>query len=183
VVTLLTIGHGTLPADEFARLAGEADLELVVDVRSFPASRRHPHFRREAMGRWLPDAGVGYRWEPRLGGRRKARPDSRHVALRQSAFRGYADHMETPEFTDALDELLADAERERTAVMCAESVWWRCHRRLLADAAVLLRGVGVDHLFHDRRLAPHQPTPEARLDGRRIVYDGDEGTLPLRKSP
>jgi uncharacterized protein (DUF488 family) len=178
----MTIGHGTIPADEFARLVTEAGVELVVDVRSFPASRRHPQFRREAMERWLPDAGVGYRWEPRLGGRRKPRPDSPHGALRVPAFRGYADHMETSGFAAALDEVLADADRRRTAVMCAESVWWRCHRRLLADAAVLLRGVDVEHLFHDGRVAPHRPTPEARVEGQRVVYDGGETTLPLRES-
>jgi uncharacterized protein (DUF488 family) len=182
VVTLVTVGHGTLAAEDLARVLGEAGVELVVDVRSFPASRRHPHFRREAMERWLPDSGVAYRWEPRLGGRRTARPDSAHVALRQPGFRGYADHMETADFSDALDAVVADADRARTAVMCAESVWWRCHRRLLADGAVLLRGAAVEHLFHDGRVTPHHPTPEARLDGRRVVYDGGETTLPLRES-
>jgi uncharacterized protein (DUF488 family) len=182
VVSLLTAGHGTLSADELARLVGEAGIELVVDVRSFPASRRHPQFRREAMERWLPEAGLAYRWEPRLGGRRSARPDSPHGALRVPAFRGYADHMETGEFGAALDEVFADAEQRRTAVMCAESVWWRCHRRLIADAAVLLRGAAVEHLFHDGRVRAHQPTPEARVDGVRVVYDGGETTLPLRES-
>jgi uncharacterized protein (DUF488 family) len=182
VVTLLTVGHGTLPAEEFARVVGEAGIERVVDVRSFPASRRHPHFRREAMELWLPGNGVAYRWEPSLGGRRTARPDSPHVALRQPGFRGYADHMETAEFGDALEAVVADADQARTAVMCAESVWWRCHRRLLADAAVLLRGVEVEHLFHDGRITPHHPTPGGRLDGRRIVYDGGTTTLPLRES-
>jgi len=182
-LVLLTVGHGTLPADDFARLVAEAGVELVVDVRSFPASRRHPQFRREAMERWLPDAGIGYRWEPRLGGRRRPRPDSPHRALRVPAFRGYADHMETGEFSDALDEVLADAGGKRTAVMCAESVWWRCHRRLLADAAVLLRDAAVEHVFHDGRIAAHRPTPEARVEGHRIVYDGGETALPLRESP
>lgn len=182
MVSLLTVGHGTLPADEFAQLVTDAGVQLVVDVRSFPASRRHPQFGREAMERWLPDAGVAYRWEPRLGGRRRARPDSAHVALRVPAFQGYADHMETAEFAAALDETLADAARRRTAVMCAESVWWRCHRRLLADAAELLRGAEVEHLFHDGRVTPHHPTPEARVDCGRLVYDGGETTLPLRES-
>jgi len=179
---LRTVGHGTLTADELARLVTGADVEVLVDVRSFPASRRHPQFRREAMERWLPDAGVAYRWEPRLGGRRRPSPESPHGALRVAAFRGYADHMETPEFRDALDALLTEAAARSTAVMCAESVWWRCHRRLLADAAVLLRRVSVEHLFHDGRLEAHRPTPEARVDGRRLVYDGDEPGLPLRDS-
>ncbi len=182
MVTLLTVGHGTLAADAFASLITAAGIEVIVDVRSFPASRRHPQFGRDAMERWLADAGVEYRWEPRLGGRRQPRPDTPHRALRVPAFRGYADHMETAEFQAALTDVLAGADRERTAVMCAESVWWRCHRRLLADAAVLLHGTAVEHLFHDGREAPHLPTREARLDGRRIVYDGGEQALPLRDS-
>jgi uncharacterized protein (DUF488 family) len=182
LVNLRTVGHGTLPADDFAALVSDAGIEVVVDVRSFPASRRHPQFGREAMEGWLPDAGVAYRWEPRLGGRRRPRPDSPHGALRVPAFRGYADHMETQEFGDAVDELLVEAGTRRAAVMCAESVWWRCHRRLLADAAVLLRGAAVEHLFHDGRLDPHRPTPEARVDRRRLVYDGGEPGLPLRES-
>ena len=181
-MNLRTVGHGTLPEDDFAALVFDAGIGLVVDVRSFPASRRHPQFRREAMERWLPDAGVAYRWEPRLGGRRRPRPDSPHVALRVPAFRGYADHMETEEFRDAVDELLAEAGARPAAVMCAESVWWRCHRRLLADATVLLRGAGVEHLFHDGRLDTHRPTPEARVDGQHLVYDGGEPALPLRES-
>jgi uncharacterized protein (DUF488 family) len=176
---LRTVGHGTLTADELGRLVAGAGVELLVDVRSFPASRRHPQFRREAMEHWLPDAGVAYRWEPRLGGRRRPAPESPHGALRVAAFRGYADHMETPEFRDALEELVTDAEAGPTAVMCAESLWWRCHRRLLADAVVLLCGVPVEHLFHDGRLEAHKPMPEARVDGHRLVYDGHDPRLPL----
>jgi uncharacterized protein (DUF488 family) len=182
LVTICTVGHGTLAAEDLADVVAEAGIELVVDVRSFPASRRHPQFAREAMERWLPDAGVAYRWEPRLGGRRRPRPDSPHGALRVPAFRGYADHMETQEFRDAVDDLLAEAGTRRATVMCAESVWWRCHRRLLADDVVLLRGGAVEHLFHDGRLEPHRPTSVARVDGRRLVYDGGEPGLPLRES-
>lgn len=179
---LCTVGHGTLTGDELAGLVTAAGVEMVVDVRSFPASRRHPQFRREAMERWLPEAGVAYTWEPRLGGRRRPAPDSPHTALRVAAFRGYADHMETSEFREALDDLLVEAAARPTTVMCAESVWWRCHRRLLADAAVLLRGASVEHLFHDGRLQAHPPTAEARVDGRRLVYDADEPHLPLPDS-
>jgi uncharacterized protein (DUF488 family) len=182
LVNLRTVGHGTLPQENFTALVSGAGIEVVVDVRSFPASRRHPQFGREAMERWLPDAGIAYRWEPRLGGRRRARPDSPHGALRVAAFRGYADHMETDEFRDAIDDLLAEGGTRPVAVMCAESVWWRCHRRLLADVVVLLRGTAVEHLFHDGRIDPHRPTPEARVDGRRLVYDGGEPGLPLRDS-
>ncbi|HKA93273.1 MAG TPA: DUF488 domain-containing protein, partial [Acidimicrobiia bacterium] len=116
---LHTVGHGTLAAEDLTRLITGAEIEALVDVRSFPASRRHPQFRREAMQEWLPDAGVEYRWEPRLGGRRRPAPDSPHRALRVAAFRGYADHMETPEFGDALDMLLTEATARPTVVMCA----------------------------------------------------------------
>jgi uncharacterized protein (DUF488 family) len=175
-VELLTVGHGTLAAEAFVALVAGAGVERVVDVRSYPGSRRNPQFGREAMAAWLPEAGVAYDWAPDLGGRRKVVPGSPNVALRHEGFRAYADHMATPAFAAALDRLLAevaDPAGARTAVMCAESVWWRCHRRLLADAAVLLRQVPVLHLVHDGRLAPHAPTPAARVDGDRLVYDAD----------
>jgi uncharacterized protein (DUF488 family) len=179
---LLTVGHGTLAASEFTSLVTGAGVELLVDVRSYPGSRRHPQFGRDSMADWLPAAGVGYRWERRLGGRRPVRPDSPHVALRNPAFRGYADHMSAPGsgFAAALDELVGWAASQRTAVMCAESLWWRCHRRLLADAAVLLRGVDVRHLLHDGRLVAHTVTEGARLADGHLVYDiGGERPLPL----
>jgi uncharacterized protein (DUF488 family) len=168
---LLTVGHGTLSADAFAALVGDAGVELVVDVRAFPGSRRHPHVAREQMARWLPKAGVQYRWEPRLGGRRRPDPDSVNVALRNDAFRGYADHMATTEFDEALDGVIADARDRTTVIMCSESVWWRCHRRLIADAAVLTRRLDVHHLMHDGRRSPHVVTDGARVEGDRVVYD------------
>jgi uncharacterized protein (DUF488 family) len=179
-VELLTVGHGTLAAPAFADLVTGAGVELLVDVRSYPGSRRNPQFGRDEMARWLPEAGVDYRWERRLGGRRPVRPDSPHVALRHPSFRGYADHMDGPDFGAALDEVVAWAAARRTAVMCSESVWWRCHRRLLADAAVLTRGVDVVHLLHDGRLVPHAVTDGVRVDGDHLVYDiGGERPLPL----
>ncbi len=174
-MTLLTVGHGTAIAQELAdRLSGAA-VALLVDVRRFPGSRRHPHLSREAVAQWLPQAGVAYRWEERLGGRRPVPPDSSDVALRNAAFRGYAGWMRTDAFRAALDEVLA--EPRRTAVMCSESVWWRCHRRLVADAAVLLHGAEVLHLMPDGRLTPHAPTDGVRRDGDQLVYD--DGTLQL----
>jgi uncharacterized protein (DUF488 family) len=169
---LLTVGHGTLSADALARLLGDAGVTLVVDVRSHPGSRRHPHFAREPMGDWLTAGGTGYRWEGRLGGRRRPVPDSPNAALRNRAFRGYADHMATADFAEALAAVLDDASLARVAVLCAESLWWRCHRRLLADAAVLVGGARVHHLFHDGRLTPHALTGEARLGGGHVVYEG-----------
>jgi uncharacterized protein (DUF488 family) len=177
-MTLLTVGHGALPADDLVRLLDDAGTRLLVDVRSYPGSRRNPQFGRGAMTRWLPDAGIAYEWQPALGGRRLPRPDSRNTALTNPAFRGYADYMESPEFIAALTSLLGQAGHERTAVMCSETVWWRCHRRLLADAAVLLHALPVEHLFHTGRLEPHQPTPVARVDDNRLVYDGGEPSLP-----
>jgi uncharacterized protein (DUF488 family) len=174
---LVTVGHGTAGEAAFAALLRDAGVERVVDVRIAPGSRRHPQFAREALERWLPAAGVDYRWEQRLGGRRRTRPGSPHVALQNAAFRGYADHMETPEFGAALADLLADARDVRTAAMCSESLWWRCHRRLIADAASLLAGVPVEHLGHDGRLPPHRPTEGVRRAGDGLVYDA--GMEPL----
>jgi uncharacterized protein (DUF488 family) len=178
-VTLLTVGHGTLAEEAMVDLLRTAGVELLIDIRTYPGSRHNPQHAREALEQWLPEAGIEYRWERRVGGRRKGRPDSRHHGLRHEAFRAYADHMETDEFRGGLDDVLAATAGGpgRTAVMCSETVWWRCHRRLLADAAVLLREATVLHLFHDGRLQPHPVTPEARRDGDDVVYD--VGTLPL----
>src|SRR5207247_9808581 len=120
-----------------------------------PRSRRQPQFRREAMPDWLPAAGVSYRWEPRLGGLRKPKPDSPNIALRHPSFRAYADHMAEPEFALALDAVLDEAKQETSTVMCAESLWWKCHRRLIADFAVLVRQADVEHLLHDGRVSRH----------------------------
>lgn len=175
---LITVGHGTLGQEEFVALLRRAELESLVDVRTAPGSRRHPHFRRQAMEEWLPEAGIAYRWEPRLGGLRKPAPDSPNIALRHSGFRAYADHMATPEFPMALDDVLDEAATRPTTVMCAESLWWRCHRRLVADFATLVRGVDVRHLMHDDRLAEHRPTEGVRRDGDHLVYDvGETGSL------
>lgn len=141
-------------------------------MRTAPGSRRNPDTAREAMQRWLPDAGIGYRWEPRLGGWRRIDGDSPDVAMRNDSFRSYAGYMRSADFSDAVDELLADAAREQIAVMCAETVWWRCHRKLIADYLTLVRGVDVRHLMHDGKLREHRPTAEARVDGDVLVYDG-----------
>jgi uncharacterized protein (DUF488 family) len=176
---LLTLGHGTATTDELVALLEGAGLERLVDIRIFPGSRRHPHVARAAMAGWLAGAGVAYRWEPELGGRRRPVPGSVNHALRNASFRGYADHMRTPEFWSALDRLLAEAAAAPTTVMCAETLWWRCHRRLLADAAVLVRGAEVLHLDHRGRLEPHRPTDGVRRDGDLLAYDlGSTPPLP-----
>ncbi|OLT13743.1 DNA repair protein [Actinomadura sp. CNU-125] len=171
---LLTFGHGTAGRDEIVRLLDGAGVRSVVDVRTAPGSRRNPDVLRDALREWLPAAGVGYRWEKRLGGFRRAAADSPDTFWRNDSFRGYAGHTRDPDFLAAMDELLRDAEGVRTAVMCSETVWWRCHRRLIADFAVLARGRPVLHLAHDGRVTEHPPTSGARLreDGL-LVYDGE----------
>ncbi len=168
---LRTVGHGTLSASALGALVVAAGIERVVDVRRFPGSRRHPHFASEEMARWLPDHGLEYEWMPSLGGRRTRRPDSPNTGLRNAQFQAYADHMATAEFRAAVDELLAAGAQRCVAVMCAESVWWRCHRRLLADHLDLVEGVDVEHVLPDGRLSPHAPTEGARREGDHVVYD------------
>jgi uncharacterized protein (DUF488 family) len=176
---LLTLGHGTASQAELLGLLEGAGVERLVDVRAHPGSRRHPHVAREAMAGWLARAGVAYRWEPELGGRRRPAPGSVNHALRDPAFRGYADHMRTPAFWSALDRLLAEAAAAPTVAMCSETLWWRCHRRLLADAAVLVHGAEVLHLDHRGRLEPHRPTDGVRRGGDLLAYDlGSTPPLP-----
>ena len=170
-LTVSTVGHGTLPEAGLLQLLQEAELGHVVDVRSYPGSRRNPQYGRDQLERWLPAAGFGYSWDGRLGGRRLADPASPNTALRHEAFRGYADHMGTDDFASGLDDLVEVAATAPVAVMCSESLWWRCHRRLLADALVLLRSVEVVHIFHDGRRAAHPPTPEARVVDGQLIYD------------
>lgn len=164
-----TLGHGTLAQEKFVELATDASLAEIIDVRSFPGSRHNPQFGTDAMAQWLPEADIGYSWMRELGGRRKAVAGSKHVALRHPSFQAYADHMESEAFLDGVDVLLARGDDR--AVMCSETVWWRCHRRLLADHLVLIRQVEVVHLMHDGRLTPHRPTDGVRLDGDRVTYD------------
>jgi uncharacterized protein (DUF488 family) len=170
---LLTLGHGTATADELARLIREAAIESIVDVRSVPKSRRHPQFWREEMERWVPErTGSAYLWEPTLGGFRKVDRTSNNVALRHPSFRAYADYMETDAFTRALVALLARAAAARVAILCSETLWWRCHRRLISDAAFLLHGVRIQHLMHDGKLRSHIPTVGVRVtEAGRLRYD------------
>jgi uncharacterized protein (DUF488 family) len=175
---LVTFGHGTASAEQMTELLRGAGVVALVDVRTAPGSRRHPQVARAELERWLPEAGISYRWEKRLGGFRKPGPESADVAWREEMFRGYAEHMRSGEFLAAADELLAQAELDSTAVMCAESLWWRCHRRLLADFVSAARGVPVRHLLHDGRLEEHRLSPGLRLreDGL-LVYDAGQPPL------
>lgn len=175
-MALLTVGHGTASQEELAALLTAAGVRSVVDVRTAPGSRRHPHVGRAQLAQWLPEAGIAYRWEADLGGWRRPRPGSPNVVLRHDGFRGYADYMASPPFWAALDRVLAEAAEGPTTVMCSESLWWRCHRRLLADAAVLARSAAVLHLGHDGRLVPHRVTEGARLAGPDLlIYDVGDG--------
>jgi uncharacterized protein (DUF488 family) len=178
---LYTVGHSTRSAAELiALLAGHGVAELV-DVRRYPGSRRHPQFSREALAASLAEAGIGYRHEPDLGGRRAPLPDSPNTAWQNAGFRGYADHMATPTFRRALERLLALARERPSAVLCAEAVPWRCHRNLLADAAVA-EGMEVLHLLGPGQASPHRLHPEARPlgEGKGLVYPAPGGAqLPL----
>ena len=167
---LLTVGHGTHAQEEFAALLRGAGVTTLVDVRTAPGSRRFPWFRRDELAAWLPEAGVEYRHERDLGGFRKPLPGSPNTGWRNESFRGYADHLRTAEFRAALDRVLALPGP--VVVMCSESVWWRCHRRLIADAVVVGRGLPVEHLMPGGRTAPHRPTEGVRLDGDTLFYPG-----------
>ena len=169
--TLFTIGHGTRALDDFIRVLREQQIDELVDVRRYPGSRRNPQFARATLEETVPAHGIEYSWRgDRLGGRRQGASASRHSGLRNIAFRAYADHMDTPEFRDALSDLLDDARKRRVAVMCAETVWWRCHRRLIADAATM-RGFNVVHLGMGTPQT-HVVTPALRPDERGDpVYD------------
>jgi uncharacterized protein (DUF488 family) len=142
---IYTIGHSTRSAEELLGLLGEAGVKVVADVRAFPSSRRHPHVNRGSLPGWLGPAGIDYIHLPGLGGRRTPVPGSPNGGWQERAFQGYADHMSSDEFRRALAELEAVARERPTAIMCAEAVWWRCHRRLIADV-LTARGWRVEHL-------------------------------------
>jgi uncharacterized protein (DUF488 family) len=174
---LLTVGHGALRRAELAELLTGARVEHVVDVRRFPGSRANPDVARDALATWLPAAGIAYTWEARLGGRRHLRTEDDAAApdqwWRVAAFRAYAGYTRTPEFAAGLEAVLA-GEDVVTALMCSESVWWRCHRRIIADVLVAGRGRTVAHLMPGGRLSEHVPSAGARrtADGS-LVWDGE----------
>ena len=175
--TVYTVGHSTHSAHEFRALLSETDVDLVADVRAYPSSRRHPQFNRGELSAWLAGAGIEYRHLPGLGGRRSPVPGSRNGGWQQAAFRGYADHMTSPEFLGAMSELETIANRSTVAIMCAEAVWWRCHRRLIADALVV-RGWRVEHLGVGEDHAVHELPPFAVVEAEAtIVYPPLQGTL------
>ncbi len=164
-----SIGHSTRSFHEFAALLEAHGIRQLADIRTIPRSRRHPQFERDALAAGLEARNIVYRHLGGLGGLRRPRPDSPNTGWRNEGFRGYADYMGTPAFQAALEQLLDFARTAATAVMCAEAVWWRCHRSLLADALVV-RGLEVLHIISASPPTPHQLNPMARVADDRLVY-------------
>ncbi len=166
---ILAIGHSTRPKQELVGLLSAVGVATLADVRALPRSRANPQFEGPELARTLAGAGIAYVHLPRLGGLRRARRDSPNGGWRNAGFRGYADHMESPEFEEGLCELRALAREGAVAIMCAEAVPWRCHRSLIADA-LFARGVVVEHVVGLGKTRPHRLTPFARLEGRNVTY-------------
>ena len=175
--TIWTIGHSTRTLDEFLGLLVEYDIEAIADVRRFPGSRRHPHFASEAMAVSLPAQGIAYQWMPKLGGRRKVQPESPNTAWRNASFQGYADYTATAESATGLAELLQLATEKRTAMMCAEAVWWRCHRSIVSDV-LKLRGIEVVHIIDAGHTTLHPYTSAAHVQDGELSYAATQGALP-----
>ena len=171
MITVWTVGHSTRSGEEFGKILLAHEIKVLVDVRSFPGSRRLPQFNKPELAESLRELGIEYRHEPRLGGRRKPRADSHNTVWKNASFRAYADHMESEEFRRGVDELLEVAARERTAVMCAEAVWWRCHRSLIADY-LKAQGHTVIHIIDQKKTEEHPFTPAARIVEGQLSYRG-----------
>jgi uncharacterized protein (DUF488 family) len=177
LVTFWTIGHSNVPLESFLALLRGNDINMIVDVRRYPASRRHPHFAGEALQAALEPLGIGYLHLPELGGRRTARADSPNTAWRHPAFRGYADYMDTPSFVDGLSQLVDAASTRRAAIMCAEALWWQCHRGLIADVRKAA-GHTVLHITASG-VQEHPYTSAARIVDGKLSYS--EPSLPLEQ--
>lgn len=167
--TIWTIGHSTRPLEEFLELLSANRIEAVADVRRYPGSRRWPHFAQEPLKMALENLGLLYTWLPELGGRRTPRADSPNTAWRSPAFRGYADYMATEAFADGLDQLINLASGLPTAILCAESLWWRCHRGLIADVLRWLQ-FEVIHILGPGSTTSHPYTAAARIVSGRLSY-------------
>jgi uncharacterized protein (DUF488 family) len=173
---IFTVGHSTHELDRFVGLLERASVALLVDVRQYPSSRRVPQFNSEALERWLPEREIGYLHMRELGGRRKPLPGSVNDGWENDQFRGYADYMGTAEFASALERLEGLARERRTAVMCAEAAWFRCHRRLVSDA-LLVSGWRVLHIGSDGRLTEHELTPFAVAGEGALTYPAPQTSL------
>jgi uncharacterized protein (DUF488 family) len=173
-LNLFTIGHSNHPLDDFLGLLARHEIRALVDIRRFPGSRKHPHFHRDNLAAALPPSGVEYRWLEALGGRRhKQRDESPNLGLENQGFRNYADYMLTDEFQEGVEKLLEVARRKRTAIMCAEGLFWQCHRRLVSDF-LAANGVSVQHIMPTGELRPHKLTDGAVIDSRQVTYPGEK---------
>jgi len=166
---ILTVGHSNRPLDTFLETLRAHHVTLVADVRKMPRSRSNPQFNGDTLPHALREAGIGYVHLPGLGGLRRRQPDSPNTGWQNASFQGYADYMLTPEFEHSLQELLERAQEQRSALMCAEAVPWRCHRSLIADA-LSVRGITVEHILSAERTKRHRVRPWARVQGTRITY-------------
>jgi len=164
-----TVGHSTRTWDAFLKVLQAHEINAVIDVRRFPGSRKFPWFATDAMSVQLPRDGIRYQWVPQLGGRRSAQPGSQNGGWRNASFQGYADHMSSAEFADGLKQALSTAAEGRAALMCAELLWWRCHRRLISDL-LLHRGHLVLHIQTERPAEPHALNPMAQGAGQNLIY-------------
>lgn len=176
--TLWTIGHSTRPIDELIRILGHYGIEVLVDVRTVPRSRKNPQFNREELEQALPEAGIDYEYAKDLGGLRKPHKDSPNSAWRNDSFRGYADYMQTPEFEDALGRLITLAEGKPTAIMCAEILPWRCHRSLIADV-LTSRGWEIIEIFDENQSRIHKMTSFAVVRDGKVLYPAAENEMVL----
>ena len=166
-----TVGHSTRSADEFNQILEAHQIGCLVDVRSFPGSRRYPHFNRTELAANLKAVGIAYVHLPELGGRRRLSPNSKNTAWQNASFRAYADHIDSPEFQKGMEELLNLARGKPTAVMCAEALWWRCHRNLIADF-LKAKGAEVVHILSAEKTEAHPYTSAARIVEGRLSYEG-----------
>lgn len=168
-LTIWTIGHSSRTLDEFLGLLSVNEIQALADVRRFPGSRKHPQFNQDALRASLQEIGIEYAPLPELGGRRRPQPDSHNTVWRNESFRGYADYMETDAFRAGIEHLLALARRKRTAIMCSEAVWWRCHRALIADYLMSI-GVCVRHILSETHSQVHPYTSAAHLKNGQLSY-------------
>jgi uncharacterized protein (DUF488 family) len=168
-LTIWTVGHSTRSLSEFLEMLAANRIEALADVRQYPASRRYPHFNQRELSQSLIEAGIEYISVKELGGRRKPRPDSHNTAWRNESFRGYADYMETAEFRAGIERLLAVARLKRTAILCSEAVWWRCHRSLISDY-LKAAGLAVEHILDMNKNEPHPYTSAARIKEGKLSY-------------
>ena len=168
--TIWTIGHSTRPFDEFVAMLRSFDIELVADVRNYPGSRKYPQYNQDNLQTALPQHGIQYVHFKNLGGRRKPNPDSKNTAWRHMAFRGYADYMQTTDFKEGIEELENMAAKQRTAYMCSEAVWWRCHRSMMSDY-LKAHGWQVMHIMNVAKAEEHPYTSPAKIINGELSYE------------